>query len=57
MNWSGITTSSPSCSDPSKIKPAEYWALNKEQQADMIWETLFVRTLRSRRLLEAWFAS
>jgi hypothetical protein len=27
----------------SKIKPAEYWALTKEQQADVIWETLFVR--------------
>jgi hypothetical protein len=27
----------------SKIKPSEYWALNKEQQADVIWETLFVK--------------
>jgi hypothetical protein len=27
----------------SKIKPSEYWALTKEQQADIIWETLFVR--------------
>ena len=25
------------------IKPAEYWALTKEQQADLIWDTLFVR--------------
>lgn len=25
------------------IKPAEYWALTKEQQADIIWDTLFVR--------------
>jgi len=25
------------------IKPAEYWALTKIQQADLIWDTLFVR--------------
>jgi hypothetical protein len=25
------------------IKPADYWALTKEQQADLIWETLFVK--------------
>jgi hypothetical protein len=25
------------------IKPAEYWALTKEQQADIIWDTLFVQ--------------
>lgn len=25
------------------IKPHEYWALSKEQQADIIWDTLFVR--------------
>lgn len=25
------------------IKPAEYWALGKEKQADLIWDTLFVQ--------------
>jgi hypothetical protein len=25
------------------IKPADYWAMSKEQQADIIWDTLFVR--------------
>lgn len=25
------------------IKPEQYWAMTKEQQADIIWETLFVR--------------
>lgn len=27
----------------SRVKPAEYWALSKLQQADLIWDTLFVR--------------
>jgi hypothetical protein len=26
----------------SPVKPAEYWAMNKQQQADLIWRTLFV---------------
>ncbi len=26
----------------SPVTPAEYWAMNKEQQADLIWRTLFV---------------
>jgi hypothetical protein len=26
----------------SHVKPAEYWAMNKQQQADLIWRTLFV---------------
>src|SRR5579875_2706248 len=26
----------------SSVKPAEYWTLNKQQQADLIWRTLFV---------------
>src|SRR5579875_542547 len=26
----------------SPITPAEYWKLNKQQQADLIWRTLFV---------------
>src|SRR5258708_527458 len=25
-----------------KMRPAEYWSLNKSQQADQIWKTLFV---------------
>src|SRR5579875_1372421 len=26
----------------SPVTPAEYWTLNKQQQADLIWRTLFV---------------
>ena len=26
----------------SPIRPEEYWALNKQQRADLIWKTLFV---------------
>jgi hypothetical protein len=26
----------------SSVKPAQYWAMNKQQQADLIWRTLFV---------------
>ncbi|MBV9267135.1 MAG: hypothetical protein JO061_13275 [Acidobacteriaceae bacterium] len=26
----------------SRVAPAEYWTLNKQQQADLIWQTLFV---------------
>ena len=26
----------------SPVKPAEYWAMNKQQQANLIWRTLFV---------------
>ncbi len=26
----------------SPVKPSEYWAMNKQQQADLIWRTLFI---------------
>ena len=26
----------------STIQPSEYWQLNKQQQADLIWQTLFI---------------
>ena len=42
MNWSVITTSSPNCSDH-QDQASRILGDDQEQQADIIWETLFVR--------------